>query len=192
MTSSEVRHKATEATVARIRQHGFEKVRMSDVAKDLGVSHAALYAHFIDKAALLDAVTHRWLDITDAALEDICRSDKDPVQKIRAWFLKRYQLKRERVLGDPELYRAFDAAAERKKPFVVAHLATMQRQLLGLLEEAAGVLGGGSPQTLASILADATMAFHHPKLVAERLDEKREPHLKRLLDTLLAGMAAKR
>ncbi|WP_158080893.1 TetR/AcrR family transcriptional regulator [Pelomonas sp. KK5] len=190
MSAGEVRRKAIEATVARMRQHGFDKVRLSDVAKDLGVSHAALYPHFADKAALLDAVTHQWLDATDAALGAICESGKDPVVKIRAWFLKRYRLKRERVLQDPELYRAFNAASERRKPFVIAHLAEANRQLVGLLKEARGRLGPGSPQKQADLLVEAMAAFHHPKLVTEHLEEKREPQLKRVLDTLLAGMAA--
>ena len=53
--------------LARIGLLGVDKVRMSDVARDIGVTHAALYPHFADKAALLDAVTQTWLRSVDAA-----------------------------------------------------------------------------------------------------------------------------
>ncbi len=192
MTAQEVRARATDITLAHMRRHGFEKVRLIDVAKDLGVSHAALYTHFADKNALLDAVTERWLDEADALLETICSAKKDPLQKIRDWFLTLYRVKRERVLRDPELYRAFDMAASLRKPFVIAHLATVNRQLVGLVEEAAGALGSDAPQRQAALLYEATSAFHHPKLMAEHFEENREPLLKRILDAMLTGMGAGR
>lgn len=192
MTAQEIRAKATDVTLARMRKHGFEKVRLSDVAKDLGVSHAALYAHFADKAALLDAVTERWLNETDAVLEQICLAKKDPLQKIQDWFLKLYEVKRERVLCDPELYRAYDLVAMLRKPFVITHLATVNRQLVMLVKEAGGALGGDTPERQATLLFEAMSAFHHPKLVAEHLEEKREPLLKRVLDAVLMGMGAGR
>jgi AcrR family transcriptional regulator len=190
MTSQEVRAKAVDVTVTHMRKHGFDKVRLSDVAKELGVSHAALYAHFADKTALLDAVTERWLNETDALLEKICLANKDPLQKIQNWFLKAYQIKRERVLRDPELYRAFDVAGALKKPYVVAHLATLNRQLLGLVNEAAGALGGEAPQRQVTLLFEAMSAFHHPKLMAEHFERNRETLLKRVLDAVLTGMSA--
>ena len=67
----QVRGTAIDITLAHIRHHGFEKVRLSEVAREMGLSHAALYAHFADKAALLDAVSERWLDETRAALDAI-------------------------------------------------------------------------------------------------------------------------
>ncbi len=48
MTAQQIRAKAIDITLACMRKHGFEKVRLSDVAKDLGVSHPAHYAHFAD------------------------------------------------------------------------------------------------------------------------------------------------
>ena len=192
MSPAEIRIKATDITLARMRRHGFDKVRLSDVAKDLGVSHAALYTHFVDKSALLDAVSERWLAETDVSLERICLSNKDPREKIQDWFMKLYQVKRDRVRCDPELYRAFDIAAARKKPFVIAHLATANRQLVGLVKEAADTLGREAPQRKATLLFEAMSAFHHPKLMADHFEEDRGPLLKHILDAVLTGMGAGR
>ena len=55
LSPEKARQRAVEIAVARIRENGFVKLRLADVAREMGVSHAALYAHFRDKAALLDA-----------------------------------------------------------------------------------------------------------------------------------------
>ena len=55
LSAAEIRDKAIEVTVEQMRRHGFDRVRLVDIAKDLGVSHAALYSHFADRRALLDA-----------------------------------------------------------------------------------------------------------------------------------------
>ena len=191
-TAEETRASAIDTTLALIRKHGFEKVRLVDIAKELGVSHAALYAHFTDKAALLDAVTERWLSETNAVLDKVCRSQKDPRQKIQDWFVQMYQVKRKRVLYDPELYRAFDVAAATKKPYVIAHLAKVNQQLIELVKEASGTLGTDTPQRQATILFEATSAFHHPKLMGEHFKENREALLKRILNAVMVGMSADR
>ena len=190
LSAPTVRAKAIDITLAHMRRHGFDRVRLRDVASELGVSHVALYAHFADKAALLDAVTERWLDEVNAALAAIATSQSLPVDKIRAWFVTFYRLKRERVLRDPELYRAFDAAAQGQKPVIAAHLATLKAQLLALVEGAAGQLGSEGAHEKAALLFEATTSFHHPKLVAERCTEDREAVLLRILDIVLLGFAA--
>ena len=188
MSAEAIRDKAIQATLTRMRLFGFEKVNLSDVAKDLGVSHAALYAHFTDKAALLDAVTERWLRETDAVLEAVCLAKGEPIRKIERWFVKMYRLKRQRALSDPEPYRAFEVAAQLSKPFVVAHLLTVHRQLTELISEASGCLTDSTPARQAELLYEAMAAFHHPKLVLQHAAEERERLLKRVLHTMLAGL----
>ena len=104
--------------------------------------------------------------------------------------MKRYQLKRERALRDPELYGAFDAAAALRKPFVLQHLAEVHQQLAGLIAEAGKGLAGETPEEQATLLLTGLPAFYHPKLMAEHFEERREPMLLHVLDTLLAGMKA--
>jgi AcrR family transcriptional regulator len=44
-----------------LRRYGPTKATVVDVARMLGVSHAAVYRHFPSEAALREAVTRRWL-----------------------------------------------------------------------------------------------------------------------------------
>ena len=191
LTAGEIREKAIFSAIERIRRHGFEKVRLVDIAKDVGVSHVALYSHFADKAALLDCVSELWVQSVDALLEQVCLKKKEPLEKIQEYFLKLHLAKLEKVQQDPEIYKAFDSAVDSGKSFVDGHLRTMNRQVTGLVKEAMASrkIRKEAPEKVAAILITSTMGFTHPKLVAQFLNEKREPLLRRILETILAGLA---
>ena len=193
LNAEQLREKAIEATLAKMREVGFEKVRLTDIAKELRVSHATLYSHFKDKSDLLDAVAEVWLLKLDEKLESICRQPKDPDAKIRDWVLAIHRAKLEKVRLDPELYRAFDLASEKSKPFVKRHLETLHRQLLGLVGEAIVKkrIPAADPEEMSKIIAAAVLAFHHPRLVALYIDEEREALLGQVLDSVLRGLLIK-
>jgi len=128
--------KVIEPGLRGMRQQGFDKVPLFDIAKDLGVTHAPLYTHFADRSALLDAITERWLNETSIVLDDVCRSRKTPLKKIEERFVAIYQMKRDHMLVDPEPYRAFDLAASLEIHFVVEHIRRLMTQLEQMLEEA--------------------------------------------------------
>lgn len=184
LTAAEIRTRAIDVALERIRAHGFEKVRLTDVAHDLGVSHVALYAHFENKEALLDAVLERWLGEVAAALESVCRSNRKPRQKLEQWFVSQYAMKRDRAINDRATYAAFETATAAKKPFVKAYLAQRTEQLVGLLEEA----GVDAPSRQAEVLLDGMAGFFHPRLILESAEQNRETELKRVLQTLLRGL----
>lgn len=193
LTPAEIKEKAIDLTVERMRRFGFEKLRLVDIAKELGVSHAALYAHFADKSALLDAVSERWLTKIDADLEAICRKQKDPCEKILAWMLSLHRAKVEKVKHDPELYKAFNFSTEVEKPFTRRHLDILDAQLTALTEEAIADrnLRSADAKQMASVIRESMMSFHHPKLVAQHLGEKREPLLRLVLESVLKGLKLK-
>jgi AcrR family transcriptional regulator len=191
LTPEQIREKAIASTVARMRQHGFAKVSLVDVAKDLGISHAALYSYFADKAALLDAVSERWLRAMDDELEKIVNRERDPRLKIHDWFLKLHRLKREKVQHDLELFKSFNLASEAMKPFVVTHMENARRHLTQLVREAmaAKKMRQDSVAKVVAILRESMTSFSHPKLVVQYLNENREPILKQTLETVLNGLS---
>ena len=191
LTSEQIKERAIECTVARMRKYGFEKVRLSEIAKDLGVTHAALYGHFSDKAALFDAVSERWLQDLDSKLEDVCANKQkfDPLECMTQWFLTLHRAKCAKVRNDPELFRAFNFSAQIEKQFVCTHLQNMSSQLTRLVEEALKQkLFRGEAKTLVPLFFEATMSFHHPVLVAQHMNEEREALLRNVLDALYKGL----
>jgi AcrR family transcriptional regulator len=194
LTAEQIKEKAIEATLTKMREVGFEKVRLTDIAKELKVSHAALYTHFKDKSDLLDAVSKIWLLELDETLESICRQRKDPCEKIHDWALAIHRAKLKKVRLDPELYNAFDIASQQFKPFVKRHLESLHRQLSELVGEAIAKrqLSNADPERVTQIISAATAAFHHPRLVALFIDEEREALLGQVIDSVLKGLDLKK
>jgi AcrR family transcriptional regulator len=184
LSATELKTRAIEVALEHIRAHGFDKVRLTDVARDLGISHAALYAHFANKETLLDAVLEQWLDQTSTALEEVCASRRKPLPKLEHWFVAQYAMKRERALHDRATYGAFETATAAKKPFVQAYLARRTAQLVGLL----AAVGADAPQRQAAVLLDGMAGFFHPRLILESAETDRTPELERVLYTLLRGI----
>lgn len=193
LTAEQIRGKAINATLVKMRTAGFDKVRLTDIAKELEVSHAALYSHFKDKSDLMDAVSEQWLLNLDEKLESICRKRMDPCKKIHAWALEIHRAKLEKVRHDPELYKSFDIAAEESKPFVKRHLETAHRQLLCLVKEAIAKKGlpDADPEMMTEVISAAVVVFHYPKLVARFISEKRENLLRQVVDSILKGLHLK-
>jgi AcrR family transcriptional regulator len=156
LSPEEIQEKAIDSAIARMREVGFERVRLTDIAK----------------------------------LEAICDKPKDPREKILAWMLALHRKKLEKVMHDPELFRAFNWSTEIEKPFSRKHLETLNRQLTGLVAEAIAKkrLRGADPEAMAKILSESLIGFHHPRLVAQHLGEKREPLLRQILESILEGL----
>ncbi|WP_378954431.1 TetR/AcrR family transcriptional regulator [Pelosinus sp. sgz500959] len=190
LTSEELKEKVMQITEEKIRYYGFEKFRLTDIARELKISHAALYNHFPDKAALLDGISARWLTQMDNTLEQLSQKEAPARQVITEWFLKYHELKKEKVLKDPELFKSFNMAAEILKPFIVNHLHHLNEQLLILVQKAiaTGEIRGESPEKVVQLLLEATISFHHPRMVLDHKDEQREPLLQRIVEVLLDGL----
>lgn len=191
LTQEQLKKRAIDQTIERMRKFGYEKVRLSDIAKDLGVTHAALYGHFADKAALFDAVSERWIDDIDRQLEEVCNDCgiSNSLERITKWFLVLHRAKREKVQYDPEIFRAFNMSAQIEKEFVQRHLALMDAHLTGMVQQAItdGLLKGDA-STIVKILFTATIEFHFPTMVLERIGENREHLLEQILSTIYKGL----
>ena len=190
LTASEIKEKAIDATMTKMRENGFDKVRLTDIAKELGLSHAALYSHFKDKTALFDSVSERWLHEINKSLEAVGLESQQPTEKILSWMLTLHRMKLAKVLHDPELYKAFDLSTAVEKPFAKQHLEMLHSQLVGLIKEAIAArhLREVDPETMAGVVQEAMMAFHHPRLVAEYVHVNREPLLRLVLESVLKGL----
>ena len=190
LTTEEVKEKAIDAAERKIRKLGFEKFRLLDIAQELGVAHTSLYNHFADKSALLEAVCEKWVQSMDIPLSKITLQDKTPKKLIEEWLLALHRLKREKVLNDSELLRAFYSGAKVKRPFVLAHIKFLEEQLQSIVQKSidSGEIREKSAEKATQILLDATQSYTHFQFVSEFIKVDREPALKGLVKVLLNGL----
>jgi AcrR family transcriptional regulator len=192
LDAEQIRERAVALAEDQLRLFGIERMRLADVARGLGIAHSSLYKHFPDKATLFAMVSEKWTTHLDQTLATIAEADGSPPKLIVDWFIKLHRLKRERVLGEPELYRAFLLAVEARQPFVTAHLQTLQEQLSGLIRKGidVGDFRRGSAETYTRFLFEATRGFVHPALVLQFSDRDRKAELKETLQMAFRALAA--
>ncbi len=160
LTAEEILVAAEEA----LRRFGPEKANVVDVARALGVSHGSVYRHFASKAALRDAVMHRWLVRIADPLAAIAGSDLSPPLRLRHWFDTLRQLKRAKALDEPELFAAYNTLASDARDVITAHVRELASQVARILRD--GIASGdfvlADPDLTANALSSATQRFHHP------------------------------
>jgi AcrR family transcriptional regulator len=152
-----------------IRRFGPAKATVVDVARALGVSHAAVYQHVATKAELRSLVVSRWVEATMLPLRAIVAESGPAPQRLRRFFDTLIAVKRRRATQDPELFTAYRTLAADAQPAVAAHLA----ELIGLTATIirAGVKEGTfravDPMAAGRAVLMATSRFHHPAHAAE-------------------------
>jgi AcrR family transcriptional regulator len=152
-----------------IRRFGPAKATVVDVARALGVSHAAVYRHVTNKAELRDLVVDRWIEATMAPLREIAAQHGPAPQRLRRLFDALIVMKRRRATDDPELFAAYRTLAEGAQSVVTAHIDDLINLTAKVIN--AGIEEGtfravDAPATARALLA-ATSRFHHPAHAAE-------------------------
>jgi AcrR family transcriptional regulator len=175
-----------------LRRYGPGKATVVDVAQALGVSHGSVYRHFASKAALRDAVLRGWLERTMAPLQVIANSKASPPTRLRQWLGALREAKRDKALGDPELFATYGALAADAREVISEHVEHLRDQIASII--AAGVAGGDfrkvDARATALTIFDATTRFHYPGLAHLWSNEGEDAAFKQLIDLLLRGLAA--
>lgn len=188
-TGSDVRSKAIITATILVRRYGSDKFRLTDVAKEMGVTHAALYKYFKNKEDLLDSINAEWLMRIDQELETIVNQDEEVLIRIKRWFMRLYEMKQEKAQLDIEPYAALIDATIKQKSYVREHLKIQFEQLNRLCEEALATHKiKKDSHKITGLLLEATLAFHNPKFVKDALGTDRSDNLSSLLDILISGI----
>ena len=174
-----------------LRRYGPGKATVVDVAQALGVSHGSVYRHFASKAALRDAVLRGWLQRVTAPLQAIAAGRATPPARLRQWLAALREIKRDKVLGDPELFATYGALAADAREVIGEHVEHLQQQIASII--AAGATSGDfrkvDARTTAQAILDATSRFHYPGMAHLWGGPGEDAAFAQLLDLLLAGLA---
>jgi AcrR family transcriptional regulator len=147
-----------------IRRFGPTKATVVDVARALGVSHAAVYKHVATKAELRDLVVGRWVNVMMPPLRHIAADTGPAPERLRLFFDTLISLKRRRAAEDPELFSAYRTLAQGARATTAAHVDELISLTATIVR--AGVDDGTfrplDPTTTARSILYATARFHHP------------------------------
>ena len=190
LTPAQIKEKVILSAEKKIRASGADKMRLVDVAKDVGIAHTGLYKHFNDRDELLDSISKKWTSSVDAALAKIAEKPDSPTKLLGELFLTLHRMKRSRVANDLELFKVFDMAAESKKPFIAQHISNICNVVLKLVKRAIkeDEFKKAPAKLLTEHLLEVTRGFTHPKLVFQYIGVDREPALRQTLKLAFRGL----
>ena len=152
-----------------IRRFGPEKATVVDVARALGVSHAAVYRHIATKAELRDLVVRRRAEATMPALRAIVALPGPAPQRLRELFDALVAVKRRWAAQDPELFTAYRTLAAEAKTFTSEHWAELIALAAAIIQAGVddGTFRSVDPTAAGRAVLIATLRFHHPVHAAE-------------------------
>ncbi|MGH3421517.1 MAG: TetR family transcriptional regulator, partial [Streptosporangiaceae bacterium] len=152
-----------------IRRFGPAKATVVDVARALGVSHAAVYRHVATKAELRDLVVGRWLEATMPPLRVIATLPGPAPERLRRLFDTLIAVKRQRAAADPELFATYRTLAAAAQSVAAAHVDELVELaalvIRSVVEE--GAFRPVDPIVAGRVLLFATSRFHYPAHAAE-------------------------
>ncbi len=192
--SNSIRDRILDATVEQLRRHGPAKTGVVDVARALDMSHSNVYKHFASKSALFDAVAERWLVQVMAPLTKITADKKTPAPKrLKAWVRTLAEVKRKKVLDDPEMFAVYGSVTADAHEVVARHIARLIDEVSEILRD--GVKAGDwslkSIDGAAKMILNASSRFHHPAMVQLDGGESDLKELEALTDVIVAGLQAR-
>lgn len=140
-----------------VEEIGMEKARVSDIAKRLGTSHAAIYKYFKNKDELFEALTRKWLLTAEAPVLDFATPEPG-IQAVHDWLFLLAQVKHANFRRDPKMFKLYTDNVERS--------STLSSWLFTRLwTKAEAALGVNSPDLATGrALVKAFTIFHNPAL----------------------------
>jgi TetR/AcrR family fatty acid metabolism transcriptional regulator len=91
------------AALRVIKKRGFHKARMSDIAKEAGISYGLVYHYFKNKEDLFDNILNRWWEGLFQLMEEVLENEQSVYERLRRiilYFFDTYQ-------NHPELVNIF-------------------------------------------------------------------------------------
>lgn len=175
------------ATEEVIRRFGPEKANITDVAKSLQVSHAAIYRYYNGKTALWNAVTERWLTKLHASSKDILREDSSADIKLSHLLEDFAEAKRRSAANDPEMFANYIKLAQSSREVIEKSIdegiQDIQEIILQGIRE--GIFFTESPSQAARNVYLATSAFIHPNSFE---DDHRKQNMEAVVNLLIRGL----
>jgi AcrR family transcriptional regulator len=157
-----------------LRRFGPEKATVVDVARALGVSHAAVYRYVKTKAELRDLVVQRWVDEMMPPLRALVERPGPAPKRLRQLFDTLIAVKRRRAAADPELFMTYRSLSAEAQSIAAAHLDELVQ--LGAVIIRSGIEEGTfrhvEPLAASRAIFFATSRFHHPAHAMEWANPK--------------------
>ncbi|PJG49653.1 hypothetical protein CAF53_03185 [Sphingobium sp. LB126] len=161
--------KVLETAKLQVRRFGESKTNVVDIARAMGVSHAALYRFYPSKSAIMDAIVQEAMDDEARLAAMHVDTDGPPAERLTAMLLDLHRHKRERFEGDQEIHNLYRRIVVERPDMIAAYADRITALVARLIEKAVrrGEWKVDDVQLAAGVVRDAGMIYVHPAFVAQ-------------------------
>jgi AcrR family transcriptional regulator len=169
----DTRARIMAAAEALFRRLGFAKTAVADIAAELGMSPANVYRFFPSKNAIVEAICQRCLAEVEAKAWAVARDKGPAAERIERLILAILEFHKENHFTEPRVKDLVLAAMELSWDAIKAHKDVMRAAVETILRDgvASGEFEPVEPQGTAHIILCSLVAFTHPIVVGECLNE---------------------
>lgn len=181
-----------QAAESQLRRYGPDKLTVTDIAKECGMSHPNLYRFYACKDAILQAVTRRWLEEVEEACRAAAAGPGTAGERMEAYLLTLHRQKYRKVSEDPETFRLYHALVRKNEGMLKAHMDILSNLAASITKD--GIRDGDFPasacsEATARIFRDAMARFYHPLIVEETVEGgEAEERLRQIVRLLVDGL----
>lgn len=162
-----------EAAERLFRTLGYQKTAVTDIARELHMSPANVYRFFPSKAAINEAICARLLDGLEDLAWAIARAPDPPADRLRAMFTTMQQQTMSLFFHDKRMHDMVAAAMDEHWSVIRRHIDNVDEALCRIVMDgiATGAFAAADPARTAKLMHGAMVAFIHPTLVQQCLDQ---------------------
>jgi AcrR family transcriptional regulator len=155
-----------------LRAHGAQYLRVTAIARDLGMTHSSIYRHFPTKEALIDAVIAQWLLQLELRLKEIADSPDPADDKLERFILALAYYAREKGEKDPLFFKCYIVARQENSASIANHRVLLRRLFERILEEGQtpGPFRIKNQERAYGFVVDTLQRYIHPELIYELKD----------------------
>jgi Transcriptional regulator len=118
-----------DATEQLIYKQGVFKTTLNGVAKELGVSHPALYKHFNNKDDILQQLALRWLKTTSYEILNWTPEQIGSKQDVHDWLWLLASTKKSLFKNDPKMFVLYTTYIESNEDLIRTHLHHLSQKI---------------------------------------------------------------
>jgi len=169
----ETRMRIMETADALFRRLGFAKTAVADIAAELKMSTANVYRFFASKSAIVEAICRRCLSEVEKKAWAVARSNGPAPQRLERLFLEILAYHKENLLTEQRVNEIVVFAIEHMWDAIRTHKDVTRNIVELILRDGieAGEFELIDPHATAERMMRAMVAFCHPMLVSECLEE---------------------
>ncbi len=166
MSEEESRAEILAAAEEQLRRVGRDRFRVTELARDLGMSHGNIYRYFASREQLIEALAEVWYEQVQADLLATAARSGTAIERLERFVIEFLRLKRAQV-EDIHVRRVLEAIIEEAPHMPEQRLDVVRSTVASIIGDGiqAGEFRSADPAAVAAAFVDATAAFYRPSLV---------------------------